>query len=206
MRYVRTRNSAVNLYAHVSKQLAYIVILVPGQTAAASFQLTPSLLEAPAPLLARQWARARKIGMQVSLPSVAGSVALFSWLASRGTPSTSVLTLYNSAELTLPTEAPGSIPRKLYTAAALLYFAKIPYSYIFLHPTDVALKAKAESLANTSITDTAAEVGIAKEETTHALVDKWATINLGRAVLGFAGAACSVWATLGRVDVIRYRL
>ncbi|KAK7733553.1 hypothetical protein SLS57_000568 [Botryosphaeria dothidea] len=157
-----------------------------GQTAAASFQLTPSLLEAPAPLLARQWARARKIGMQVSLPSVAGSVALFSWLASR--------------------EAPGSIPRKLYTAAALLYFAKIPYSYIFLHPTDVALKAKAESLANTSITDTAAEVGIAKEETTHALVDKWATINLGRAVLGFAGAACSVWATLGRVDVIRYRL
>ncbi|GME26175.1 hypothetical protein GTA08_BOTSDO03614 [Neofusicoccum parvum] len=156
-----------------------------GQTAAASFQLVPSLLDAPAPLLARQWLKARNIGMKVSLPSIAASISLFAWLASR--------------------EAPDSTPRKLYTAAALLYFAKIPYSFIFLRPTDEALLAKAESFATTSITDTAVEVGVAKEETTHVLVDKWATINLGRAVLGFAGAACSVWATLGRVDVIRYR-
>lgn len=98
------------------------------------------------------------------------------------------------------------MPRQLYTAAALLYFAKIPYSFLFLHPTDMALQAKAASFATTSTVDTAAEVGLAKEETTHALADKWATINLGRAILGFTGAACAVWATLGRVDVIRYRL
>ncbi|KAL1641279.1 hypothetical protein SLS58_006181 [Diplodia intermedia] len=157
-----------------------------GQTAAASIQLTPSLLEAPAPLLARQWLKARNIYMKINLPSVAGSVVLFSWLASR--------------------ESPDSVPRKLYTAAALLYFAKVPYSFLFLHPTDVALQAKAQSFASTELADTSAEVGIAKEETTHALVDKWATINLGRAILGFTGAACAVWATLGRVDVIRYRL
>ncbi|KAB2576869.1 putative peptidase s9 s15 protein [Lasiodiplodia theobromae] len=157
-----------------------------GQSAAASFLLTPSLLEAPAPLLARQWLKARNIYMKINLPSVAGSVALFGWLASR--------------------ELPDSMPRQLYTAAALLYFAKIPYSFLFLHPTDMALQAKAASFATTSTVDTAAEVGLAKEETTHALADKWATINLGRAILGFTGAACAVWATLGRVDVIRYRL
>ncbi|OJD36361.1 uncharacterized protein BKCO1_12000172 [Diplodia corticola] len=156
------------------------------QTAAASILLTPSLLEAPAPLLARQWLKARNISMTINLPSVAGSVALFAWLASR--------------------ESPDSTPRKLYTAASLLYFAKIPYSFLFLHPTDKALQAKAESFASASIADTAAEAGIAKEETTHALVDKWATANLGRAVLGFIASSCAVWATLGRVDVIRYRL
>lgn len=203
---MRPRDPAIMVQIFGCEKLTNLQIRHLGQTAAASFQLTPSLLEAPAPLLARQWLKARNIGVQISLPSIAGSVALFSWLASRGTLFPTKHRTTQRPELMLSIEAPDSIPRKLYTAAAALYFAKIPFSYIFLHPTDVALKARAESFANTSITDTDAEVGIAKEETTHALVDKWATINLGRAILGFAGAACSVWATLGRVDVIRYRL
>ena len=75
--------------------------------------------------------------------------------------------------------------------------------------TNDKLHSRASSLATTSLTDAAAEAGVAEEETAHALVDKWATLNLGRSLLPLIGALCAAWATvadsyevLGLADVV----
>jgi len=73
-----------------------------------------------------------------------------------------------------------------------------------MKPINSKLLTKADSLASTAITDTAAESGVAKEETTHALVDKWATLHLGRALLAATAAVSATWATLSAVDVIGF--
>jgi hypothetical protein len=71
-----------------------------------------------------------------------------------------------------------------------------------LKPINSKLLTKADSLASTAITDTAAEAGVTKEETAHALVDKWATLHLGRALLAGIAAVSATWASLSAVDVV----
>ncbi|KAK4552475.1 hypothetical protein LTR86_010318 [Recurvomyces mirabilis] len=78
----------------------------------------------------------------------------------------------------------------------------IPYSLLFLHPIDEKLTRKAHSLSCASLTDTAIESGVAKEETTHALVDKWATVNLGRTVLSALAALTATWAAVDRLEIV----
>ena len=65
-------------------------------------------------------------------------------------------------------------------------------------PTNNKLIAKKEELASTSLEDKAVEANVAQEETVHALVDRWATLNLARAVLVGAGAMCAVLAALNQ--------
>jgi Domain of unknown function (DUF1772) len=63
---------------------------------------------------------------------------------------------------------------------------------------------KAESMAATSLEDTSAEAGVAKEETTHALVDRWGTLNLARAVVPLVASVLGAWATLNPVEVVGF--
>ena len=64
------------------------------------------------------------------------------------------------------------------------------------------LQDKADSFGTTSLTSTDAESGVAKEETVHGLVDRWATLNLGRALLTGAGAVCAAWAIVSKLEVV----
>jgi hypothetical protein len=73
---------------------------------------------------------------------------------------------------------------------------------VFLHPITQKLEKKAQDLASASITDVAVESGIAEEETTHVLVDRWATINLGRSILSAVAAVAGAWAVVDRLDVV----
>ena len=73
-----------------------------------------------------------------------------------------------------------------------------------MKPINSKLLTKASKLSTVSITDAAAEAGIAKEVTAHALVDKWATLHLGRALLAGAAAISAAWASLSAVDVIGF--
>ena len=93
---------------------------------------------------------------------------------------------------------------KLYTTAAVLLPAAIPYTILLMKPINSKLLSKANSLAAATITDAAVETGVAKEETTHALVDKWATLHLGRALLAATAAVSAAWATISAVDVIGF--
>lgn len=71
-----------------------------------------------------------------------------------------------------------------------------------MKPTNDQLIAKASSLGSASITDAAAEAGVAKDETVHALVDKWATLNFIRSFLPLIGSICAAYATADKYDVI----
>lgn len=64
------------------------------------------------------------------------------------------------------------------------------------------LLEKSENLASASITDAAAEAGVAKEETVHALVDKWAMLNLGRGIMAVTSAALALWASVDSVKIV----
>lgn len=88
-------------------------------------------------------------------------------------------------------------PSILYTTSASLLLALIPYTFFIGEPVNRQLEAKVESLALS-----ASEDGIPKDETTHALVDKWATINLGKAVLAGVSALVATWAAVDRAEVV----
>lgn len=69
-------------------------------------------------------------------------------------------------------------------------------------PINAKLVDRSEKLAETSINDAAAEAGVTQEETVHALVDKWAMLNLGRALMTAIAAISATWATLSVIDVV----
>jgi hypothetical protein len=71
-----------------------------------------------------------------------------------------------------------------------------PYKTFVMQPINKKLLEKEQNLAGTAITDMAAEAGIAQEETAHVLVDRWATRNLGRALITAICAISATWATL----------
>lgn len=99
-------------------------------------------------------------------------------------------------------EPTDSATKKFWLTAAILMPSVLPYTLLIMNPVNAKLQEKASSLAGTSLEDTAAEAGVAKEETVHALVDKWATLNLGRAVIPLVGTLVAAWAAVDKWEVI----
>ena len=66
--------------------------------------------------------------------------------------------------------------------------------------TNNKLMQKVDSLASASLEDKAVEAGVAEGETTHALLDKWGTLNLARALIVGVAAVCAVWAALDKEE------
>lgn len=64
------------------------------------------------------------------------------------------------------------------------------------------LSSRAETLATADLSDTAVEKGVRKEETVHALLDWWATLNFGRAMITLVGAVAMVWGVVDRYEVV----
>ncbi|GAB7351244.1 hypothetical protein MBLNU459_g1671t2 [Dothideomycetes sp. NU459] len=85
---------------------------------------------------------------------------------------------------------------------ALLVPSIVPYTIFFMAPTNNKLEQKASSLANASLSDTAAEAGVAKEETTHALLDKWISLNLGRSLFPLFGSVLAAYAAVDGYEVL----
>jgi hypothetical protein len=79
--------------------------------------------------------------------------------------------------------------RNLYTASTTLLALCIPYSYFALEPVN----KKLEVIATPSV-DAMAEHGPRKDETAHYLVDRWATVNLGRTLLLGLASGLAAWA------------
>ncbi|KAK7531686.1 uncharacterized protein J3D65DRAFT_638431 [Phyllosticta citribraziliensis] len=182
-----------------------VTAFLAGHTASTSYLLTPALLSAPSgTLLARQWRTGYRIAHQIGTPLLAASTALFAWLASR--------------------EPNGSLPFRLYTTAAVLLLpVQVPFTFIALRKAELQLLGEADHAsaaspsASASITASTVDVGredvaldgvvdAKRNETMHALVDWWATANLGRAGLSIVAAFAGAWATMGRVDVVKYRM
>lgn len=83
----------------------------------------------------------------------------------------------------------------------MLFPSIIPFTLVFIVPTNNKLEAKMRDLAATSLEDQAAEAGVAEAETTHALIDRWGVLNLARAAIIAAGVLCTVVAALDRRGV-----
>ncbi|KAF2668625.1 hypothetical protein BT63DRAFT_414606 [Microthyrium microscopicum] len=136
----------------------------------------PAILQAPAPLAAKQWSNVYGRGKVFAPPIAVAVGAIFGALAYRE---------YNGN-----TAALG-----LYTAAAVLAPSIAPYTLTVMAKTNAALDRKAE---DAGVEDAAME----KEETVHGLVDYWASLNLVRGLMMLASAGLGAWASLTATEVL----
>jgi hypothetical protein len=106
--------------------------------------------------------------------------------------------------LTTRIEDTKSLPFKLNLAATLLIPSIVPFTFAFMAPTNNKLIEKRDALAMVAAEDKTAEAGVAREETVHALLDKWAVLNLGRAMIVGLGSILAMWASLSKLEVVAF--
>ena len=82
-----------------------------------------------------------------------------------------------------------------YIAAGLLSIGIVPYTLIFLMPTNTKLLKKTEETKSLGKSEEVVEVGLG-EETAHKLVDWWGVLNLGRGVMLTASGLIGAWTAL----------
>jgi hypothetical protein len=80
----------------------------------------------------------------------------------------------------------------------------VPFTFAFIRPINNKLIEKKNSMASASLDDKAVEAGVAEGETTHALIDKWATLNLVRTVFLAAGALCVSLAAVDKREAVGF--
>ncbi|SLM35291.1 Protein of unknown function DUF1772 [Lasallia pustulata] len=145
-----------------------------------SYGVVPSLLLAPAPLLARQWRGMYLRGISVAPPFAVVSFAAYSYLAVK---------LY---------DAPLSVnhPKgELYALAALMTISVMPYTLLAMKNVNAKLMAKAKDMESLEVKEEVTEVGLPKGESAKDLVRWWGILNFGRGVLPLVGALLGAWAS-----------
>ncbi|KAF2850188.1 hypothetical protein T440DRAFT_116409 [Plenodomus tracheiphilus IPT5] len=158
-----------------------------GSNAALSLIAVPAVLQAPAPLAAKQWYTVLTRGGALGRP-----LAILSALAT------------GYAAYTQPRD---SLQFKLNIAATVLVASIIPFTFAFIVPTNNKLIAKSDEFASLSQKSRSAKAGMPGGwdeveadggETVHALVDRWGVLNLVRASLVAGGSLSALLAALHR--------
>ena len=85
--------------------------------------------------------------------------------------------------LTSPTEDPKSTPFRLNALATILLPSIVPFTLLAMAPTNDKLLGKKDELATASLSNKNVEAFAAEGETVHELMDKWASLNMARAML-----------------------
>ncbi|KAK8138637.1 hypothetical protein PG984_002017 [Apiospora sp. TS-2023a] len=162
---------------------AVVLTTTAGLNLGLSFFVIPRLLESPTPLMLRQWGRmfaatSRFFPPAMMVPGLAhAALAYYTVTNTRGPQKGAVCN----------------------AVAALVALSVMPWTLGLLAPINEKLLRKvdeAQSLGATEVEDR--EVGVAEEETAHALVDRWALLNLYR------GAAVLVSGCLGLYAAVSY--
>lgn len=160
--------------------------LVGGIALGNSIFLVPAMLDSPTPLLHTQFAHVHRIGGAYMPPLSVAPVLSFLYLA------------YQQRRLTslLEASSPGAPAQiwKAYLAAGAIAAAFLPYTVLCILPTNRKLLAREEETRALKSTDELTQAGMA--ETSHALLDWWGVLNLGRFVIAGAAAAVGAWASL----------
>ncbi|KAL2358512.1 hypothetical protein BJ546DRAFT_960082 [Cryomyces antarcticus] len=151
-----------------------------GSIATFSYVLIPVIDLSPAPLLARQWAKAYSIGASVAPPMAVAATVAWAWLAAKASSSPTTSTSLTS-------------PFTLYTIAAVLTPSIVPYTLTVMAPVNNALAAKAAFYANTPVADK----GAGEDQEVRRLVRRWMWFNAVRAVLVGVGCVAGGWAVVG---------
>ncbi|KAI9838843.1 MAG: hypothetical protein M1819_004049 [Sarea resinae] len=143
----------------------------------------PSLLLAPSPVAAEQWAALYDRGKKYA-PSLAVFGSLFHALAA-----------YQAYNHPFAVAHPSAW--KLYAVAAVATVAIAPYTLLVMAPTNDSLHQKEQELKGQGLAEDVKEGALGLGgESTKALLDRWGTLNLIRGVFPLVGAAAAVWATL----------
>lgn len=100
-------------------------------------------------------------------------------------------------------EGPKSNIFKYYVGSATLIASLAPYLVLVMNPINEKLMTAATKYESASLADDV-EAGVAQEETVHQLVDRWATFNLGRAIITGASAVCAAMAVVRPLEVVEY--
>lgn len=174
----------------------------PGANASLSFVAVPAVMQAPAPLAAKQWYTVLMRGGSFGIPLAIGSAIATAYVASqRMSLSWHRLPSHTN---TVSIDATNSLAFKLNFAATILLPSIVPFTFAFIKPVNDKLIEKMKSLSSASLEDKAVEDGVAEGETTHALIDKWATLNLARAVFLAVGALCTTLAAVDKREAIGF--
>jgi Domain of unknown function (DUF1772) len=117
-------------------------------------------------------------------------------------PPLSILTTTLFAYLAYRERATSGASLSLYAAAAILAPSIMPYTLLVMMPTNNLLEKRTESSVAAVKGEAEAEVK-GGQESTHALVDRWASLNLVRGLISGAAAVLALWASLpGPVEVV----
>ena len=143
-----------------------------------SYLTVPSFLLAPSPVLARQWQVSFDRGKIINPGIALVSVFSYAFLSYR---------LYRT--LNHP-------KAEMYAISAIATLGIWPYTIFGMMPTNKKLLQKNEELKGLSVEEKAAEVGLAKGESTKELVDRWGMLNFGRGMLPLVGAVLGLWTSL----------
>ncbi|KAL5113626.1 hypothetical protein ACEQ8H_008491 [Pleosporales sp. CAS-2024a] len=141
-------------------------------------------MQAPAPLAAKQWYTVLMRGGRFGIPLAITSALATAYVASQ--------------------HSRDSLPFKLNLAATILLPSIVPFTFLFIVPVNKQLMEKKDSMAAASLEDKAIEQGVPAGETTHGLIDKWAMLNLARAVFLAAGALCTTVAAVSKREVVGF--
>jgi hypothetical protein len=83
-------------------------------------------------------------------------------------------------------------------AASVILPSIVPYTVLIIGPINNRLFEKEKKYESASLEDKAIEAGVAKDETVHALIDRWALLNVARSGITGVGALLLVWAALDK--------
>ncbi|KAF2032419.1 hypothetical protein EK21DRAFT_110091 [Setomelanomma holmii] len=156
-----------------------------GQNASLSFISVPAVMQAPAPLAAKQWFTVLNLGGTFGIPLAIGSGLATAYVASQQDASSTAFKLNLAATIFLP--------------------SIVPFTLVFIRPVNNKLIEKMKSMSSASLEDKAIEANVAEGETTHALIDKWATLNLARAGLIAIGAICAALAAVDKREIVGFQ-
>jgi Domain of unknown function (DUF1772) len=68
--------------------------------------------------------------------------------------------------------------------------------------TNNKLLDKADRFGRSTADDAAGEAGVAREDTAHALADKWASLNLVRGIIALTSSVLAAWATINPTEIV----
>ena len=138
-------------------------------------------MSSPSPLVLYQWARQCAAGKRVGIPLAVISAGAFAYLA-----------------WALPGSSTAAAPSpSLYAVAAAFIFAILPYTGVFMMPTNRRLgnAMRASIAADVAGEKGSPAVGAVSEEQAYWLLRKWQVRNHGRALLPVVALTLGMWNT-----------
>jgi len=137
--------------------------------------LIPRLLESPVPVMLRQWHATYQVAKRAFPAGAQLAAASYVGLAYRA--------------------GLGTLAGRAYAASAALCFGIIPYTLVFLIPTNRKLLAKVADAERLGPLDELVEAS-RREESARYLVDWWGVLNLGRAAMLASAGVLGIWVSL----------